>query len=119
VQIDDTVGVLYRMVPGLCVFFAARVVDTFDGEIDGLWRTGFTYRTLIGHPEYGQETFSVEKNLATGDVMVALRSWSRPGTWLARLTSPLVRLMQVRASRAALRHIESAASIAGANRSAL
>ena len=53
---------------------------------------------LIGHPEFGEETFSVEKDMATGRVIVALRSWSRPGTVLAMLCPPWVRRQQVRAS---------------------
>jgi uncharacterized protein (UPF0548 family) len=107
VEVGDTVGVHYRGLPLVTLFFAARVVDVFDGATDGWWRTGFTYRTLVGHPELGEETFAVEKELATGRVRVALRSWSRPGTWLARAFSPLVRRLQVRASRRALDHLAS------------
>jgi uncharacterized protein (UPF0548 family) len=101
----DTVGIVFRFVPGLRLFFAARVERTFDDQRGPLWRTGFTYRTLVGHPEYGAETFCVEKDTATGSVTVALRSWSRPGTLLARLTSPFVRWMQIRASKAAVHHL--------------
>jgi uncharacterized protein (UPF0548 family) len=108
-EAGDTVGIVFRFVPGLRLFFAARVVETFDRQQGALWRTGFTYRTLVGHPEYGAETFCVEKDTTTGAVTVALRSWSRPGTWLARLTSPFVRSMQIRASKAALEHLSEAA----------
>ena len=56
--------------------------ETYDDKrIDGVWHTGFKYRTLTGHPELGEETFSVEKDLATGSVVAALRSWSRAGGW--------------------------------------
>ena len=48
-----------------------RVIACFDEEREGVWVTGFTYRTLVGHPELGEETFSVEKDLETGLVMVA------------------------------------------------
>ena len=41
----------------------------------------------------------------TGRMRVALRSWSRPGTCLARAFSPVVRWAQVRASDAALNHL--------------
>jgi len=105
IQVGDTVGICYHQAPGIDVFFAARVVACFDQEKDGVWRTGFTYRTLIGHPEYGEETFSFEKEMATGRVIVALRSWSRPGTVLALLCPPWVRRQQVRASHAALAHL--------------
>lgn len=109
VEVGDTVGGLYSLAPGVKIFFASRVIEKFDGASpDGkLHRTGFTYRTLSGHPELGEETFCVEKDLATGTVTVALRSWSRTATLLARAGSPFVRRMQVAASRAALEHLEA------------
>jgi len=70
------------------------------------WRAGFTYQTLEGHPELGEETFSVEKDEASGRVSVALRSWSRPGAWLISLVYPYARRCQLRAGRAALDHLE-------------
>ncbi len=109
IEIGDTVGVYYRtVVPGVAFFFASRVVDRFAHHTDGRWRAGFTYRTLRGHPELGQETFCVEKDDA-GEVLVALRSWSRPGTRLARALAPFVRLVQVRANESALAHLEEVA----------
>jgi len=105
VEVDDTVGIHYRGLPLVRLFFAARVISTFDGPDGGWWRAGFTYRTLVGHPELGEETFTVEKEVATGRVRIALRSWSRPGTWLARVFAPLVRKLQVHASERALDHL--------------
>ncbi len=110
VQAGDTVGICYHQAPGIDLFFAARVIACFDGEKGGVWRTGFTYRTLIGHPERGEETFGVEKDVATGRVTVVLRSWSRPGTVLALLVPPWVRRQQVRASRAAVVHLAEMAN---------
>lgn len=106
----DTVGIRYRGFPAVELFFAARVVDRFRGEQDGLVRAGFTYQTLIGHPELGEETFSAWKEPASGRVGVELRSWSRPGTRLARAAAPLVRRVQVRANRAALEHLSRVAA---------
>ena len=109
VEVGDTIGLRYPFVPGLDLFFAARVIDRFD-KVDGdRWRSGFTYRTLIGHPACGEETFIVEKVLTTGRVTAALRSWSRPGLWIASLTYPIVRRLQVRAAGAALDHLEGIA----------
>lgn len=108
-QVGDAVGVRYHFLPGVDVFFASRVIERFDRVEGDLWRAGFVYRTLDGHPELGEEVFCVEKNLTTGQVQVALRSWSRPGTLLAQLGYPLVRRMQLRAGRAALDHLESLA----------
>ncbi|HMC64696.1 MAG TPA: DUF1990 family protein [Gemmataceae bacterium] len=60
---------------------------------------------LVGHPMIGEETFSVEKNRATGRIVVALRSWSRPGIVSARLFYPLVRRLQLRAGQAATEYL--------------
>ena len=105
VEVGDTVGIRYHFVPGIDLFFAARVTERFDECIGTVWRTGFTYATVAGHPEFGVETFSVEKDTTTGKVIVALRSWSRPGTFLALLCPPWVRRQQVRASHAALANL--------------
>jgi uncharacterized protein (UPF0548 family) len=109
VEVGDVVGLRYRTAAGgLELFFASRVTERIDGEHDGWWRTGFTYRTLAGHPECGQETFAVETELATGRVQYAMRSFSRPGHWLSRAGAPVTRWLQVRANRAALRHVRAA-----------
>ena len=110
VEVGDTVGILYRAAGPVRLFFAARVIDRFDRVEDGVARCGFTYRTLVGHPEIGEETFAVEKDLATGVVAVELASWSRPGTRLARVGAPVMRRLQVRANEAALDHLASVAA---------
>jgi uncharacterized protein (UPF0548 family) len=109
VQAGDTVGILFHFLPGIDLFSAARVTETFAEFRDGLWQAGFTYRTLEGHPELGEETFSVEKHAVTGEVTAALRSWSRPGTFLTRVGRPVTRWYQVRANRAAVRHLQEIA----------
>ncbi|MCZ6597948.1 MAG: DUF1990 family protein [Planctomycetota bacterium] len=107
----DVVGVAYRVLPGLRLFFASRITHTFDEATDGLRRTGFTYRTLDGHPEEGEETFAVEKHLETGRLTVRLSSWSRPGLGPTRLplAPRLMRKLQVRECEAALDHLASIA----------
>ena len=112
IAVGDTVGIHYIAARLVRLFFAARVVTVLDGLSDdgAWWCTGFTYRTLQGHPELGEETFVVETELATGRVRVALRSWSRPGTRLARMFAPVVRRLQVHASRAALAHLAGQAA---------
>jgi uncharacterized protein (UPF0548 family) len=109
VEVGDTLGLRYRIGLGAEMFFASRVVARFDEQRGPTWHTGFTYRTLAGHPVVGEETFSVEKNLASGQVLVALRSWSRPGILLMKVGAPVARRMQVRSSRAALAHLEKRA----------
>ena len=110
VEVGDTVGLRYRLALGVEMFFASRVIGRFDEQRGDIWHTGFTYRTLAGHPELGEETFSVEKNLTTGKVMIALRSWSRPGILLTKLTAPFARFAQKRGSNAALSHLEAIAT---------
>jgi Domain of unknown function (DUF1990) len=107
--LGDTVGLQYHLLPGLDFVFAAQIIERFDGANGGQWRCGFTYRTLHGHPFCGEETFSVEKDIVTGAIRVALRSWSRPASWLARLGRPWVRRIQLRAGRGALDHLEAIA----------
>lgn len=102
VRVGDTVGLLYRFLPWLTLFFASRVTEVFDGAGGRGWRAGFTYRTLPGHPELGEETFAVEKDAVTGEVRFSLDNWSRPGGVLTWLFLPLARRLQRRASLAAL-----------------
>jgi uncharacterized protein (UPF0548 family) len=113
VEVGDAVGARYHIAPGLDLVFASRVVDVFDAvDVErNLQRAGFTYRTLAGHPELGEETFSVEKDLESGAVTVALRSWSRPGHLLTRIGWRIARRIQVGASRDALAHLEHAAQL--------
>jgi uncharacterized protein (UPF0548 family) len=106
----DTVVLQYHFLPGMDLVFGARVTDTFDAESAGTWRRGFTYRTLQGHPFCGEETFSVEKDTATGGILVALRSWSRPAVWQAWVGRPLVRRIQLRAGLGALDHLGALAT---------
>jgi uncharacterized protein (UPF0548 family) len=106
VEVGDTVGGCYHLLPGIDLMFAARVTAVFDDKIGTTWRAGFTYQTLEGHPELGEESFSVEKDDATGRISVALRSWSRPGAWLTRIVYPYARRCQRRAGQAALDHLE-------------
>jgi hypothetical protein len=105
VDVGDTIGIRYRLTWGVDVFLAARVVARFDELAEPIWRAGFTYRTLYGHPLLGEESFTVEKTIATGEVLVALRSWSRPNSRWARWFYPLVRRWQLQAGQAAMQHL--------------
>jgi len=107
VSVGDTVGLTYRLLPGLRMFVASRVIATFDEPTANGWKTGFTYRTLKGHAELGEEVFAVEKDRATGEVAASLTSWSRPGHWLTRLGYFYARSCQIHASHAALNHLEA------------
>jgi hypothetical protein len=102
VEPGDVYGICSHLLPGVDVFFGGRVKRSFRERDGDIWRAGFTFQTIVGHPMVGEETFWVEKDRATGTVKAGLDSWSRPGTWLTRLGKPLLRRVQVRASHAAL-----------------
>jgi uncharacterized protein (UPF0548 family) len=57
-------------------------------------RRGFAYGTLPGHPESGEELFSVRYDAGTGEVYAEVVAFSRHGTWWSRLGSPITSLAQ-------------------------
>ncbi|TMS45733.1 DUF1990 domain-containing protein [Mycobacterium sp. DBP42] len=67
-----------------------RVVYLLD-EPD---RRGFAYGTLAGHPESGEELFSVRYDPTTDEVHAEVVAFSRPATWWSRLGGPVTRLLQ-------------------------
>lgn len=67
-----------------------RVVYVLD-EPD---RRGFAYGTLPGHPESGEEMFSVRYDPATDAVHAEVSAFSRPATWWSKLGGPVTRLAQ-------------------------
>lgn len=67
-----------------------RVVYVID-EAD---RRGFAYGTLPGHPESGEELFSVRYHPATDEVLAEVVAFSRHATWWSRLGSPITSLAQ-------------------------
>jgi uncharacterized protein (UPF0548 family) len=79
----------------------ARVVRVID-EPD---RRGFTYGTLEGHPEAGEEEFAVERR---GDELwAAVRAFSRPGRWYTRLGAPVAGRLQAQVTAAYLASVRA------------
>jgi uncharacterized protein (UPF0548 family) len=66
-----------------------RVIEVFD---DGR-RAGFSYGTLPGHPECGEERFLVEQD-HDGTVTFTVTAFSRPHTLLAQAGGPVGRVAQ-------------------------
>lgn len=64
-------------------------------------RRGFAYGTLTGHPEQGEESFTVVR--ARGRLRFELLAFTRARAPLARAIAPVVRLLQLQASRRYLR----------------
>lgn len=79
-----------RLGPGrLGLRIPCQVVEVVE-ESD---RVGFTYGTLPGHPEEGEERFLLERD-AQGQVVMTVSAISRPALAVARLVSPVVGLLQ-------------------------
>lgn len=110
-QVDpgETIGLCYRFMPGIRLFFASRVVEVFqDEETEDGWRTGFVYQTLLRHPEVGEEVFEIKKH-RDGAVTFRLEAWSRPNLWFVKLFAPWARRIQRRAARCAVEYLRSVA----------
>jgi uncharacterized protein (UPF0548 family) len=67
---------------------------------------GFAYGTLPGHPERGEEAFHVVRQ-AGGEVTFEVVAFSRPADRLARLGSPIARMIQRRITRGYLEGVRS------------
>jgi uncharacterized protein (UPF0548 family) len=99
-----TTVVLTAGLPWLGYDIPARVVWA---ETDGDLR-GFGYGTLPGHPESGEEAFTVRLG-PSGDVAFGTRTFSRLATPLARLGGPVSRLAQRAAAEGYVAAIRRAA----------
>ncbi|MFI6053469.1 DUF1990 family protein [Streptomyces violascens] len=70
-------------------------------------RIGFAYGTLPGHPECGEESFVVGREL-DGLVWFEVTAFARPARWYSRLGGPLTRLLQDLATRRYLGSVAAA-----------
>lgn len=85
---------------GVTVVEPVEVVSVVQGPD----RAGFCYRTLPGHPVDGEEAFVVQRDPATGSIVLTVRSLTRPAPqqpW--RALHPLLRIAQRIARRRYLR----------------
>jgi uncharacterized protein (UPF0548 family) len=100
-----TVVVLTAGLPRLGYDIPCRVVwaSTTGNE------RGFAYGTLPGHPESGEECFTVRLTEG-GDVVVAIRVFSKLATPAARAVPPVARFVQGLATRRYLSSLRRAAT---------
>lgn len=84
---------LWTRVFGAWLLFGCRVTDVIDTDD----ACGFTYVTLPGHPELGEETFMVTA-LADHRLELRITATSRPGRVLTRLAGPIGSVLQRRAT---------------------
>jgi len=74
---------------------ACRIIYVLEEE-GAIQRNGFAIGTLPGHAEQGEERFMVEWDHNSDRVWYDLFSFARPYQALAKIGSPLVRLLQRR-----------------------
>ena len=94
----------------LAAFAVPCRITAVDDRPDG-W--GFSYATLPGHPERGEESFDVALD-GHGQVRFCVAAVSRPAGPLARIGAPVGRALQrqvsVRYLRSLARHVAAGAS---------
>jgi uncharacterized protein (UPF0548 family) len=90
---QGTTVVMGAPLPVGAVVVPCRVVGIVDE--DDAW--GFAYGTLPGHPESGEERFTVRRE--GGGVSFDIEVFSRPAHPLARLGAPISRLLQRQTTR--------------------
>ena len=74
----------------LSVRIPCRVIEVIEEP----HRRGFTYGTLPGHPEAGEERFLLEQH-PDGRLSFTITACSRPATVLVRMAGPLNRVAQL------------------------
>jgi uncharacterized protein (UPF0548 family) len=91
VELDATILIVLRLGP-LRVVAPDRVVAVVDEP----GRFAFAYGTLPGHPEQGEESFTVEQ-LDSGAVRATIRVDARPAATWGRLVAPALTGLQTAA----------------------
>jgi uncharacterized protein (UPF0548 family) len=110
VQVGDTIGLVYRFLGVLRLFFASRVAEVFVRQpVEGGWRSGFVYQTLEGHPELGEEIFEIKKD-AGGAVIFRIEAWSRPNLWFVKIFTLWARTIQKAAAQSAAANLAQVAA---------
>ena len=98
-----------RLGPGrLSLRIPVRVLEVVEDER----RRGFVYGTLPGHPERGEESFTVEL-AADGAVHFDLVAFSRGGRWFTVLGAPIGRAGQHLVTERYVNAVRAAAQAAG------
>ena len=106
IEAGTTVGILVSHL-GFWSLNACRIVYTVNetGDID---THGFAYGTLWEHAERGEERFRVEYHHLDDSVWYDIYAFSKPNQLLARLGSPLSRMLQRRFAEASMNAMRNA-----------
>ncbi len=108
IEIGQTVAILVSHF-GFYSLNAARIVYVIN-ETGRVQRFGFAYGTLTEHGEIGEERFSVEYDVETGEVWYDLYAFSRPAAFLTKVGYPLSRYLQKSFARDSKRAMYEAVS---------
>jgi uncharacterized protein (UPF0548 family) len=104
IQVDDIIVQEITLPPirwGLRLVFAVRVLDSITTPT----QLGFTYGTLVGHPESGTSHFALE--LSNRRLFSVIHTFSTPGMWLSQLLAPVLTIpYQQYCTHAALREMQ-------------
>lgn len=111
-EAGTTVGVVAQHL-GSWSLNPARIVYTVEGPAGAVERFGFGYGTLPGHAARGEERFLVEWDHESDAVHYDVLAFSRPGTPLALVGHPFMRLLQRRFARDSKRAMAWAARSEG------
>lgn len=95
-RLGATVG-LVTCQYGMWIVMACRITEV----VDDATRCGFTYATLPGHPECGEERFLARLD-DDGVVRFEITATWRSDALVARLAAPIARVVQGRATQAYL-----------------
>ncbi len=104
--VAGTVVALSAHAGGFHADLACRIVEVIEESSTELRRFGFSYATIEGHVERGEELFLIEHDLTSDSVTYRVRAVSGPAHPVAWIVQPWIRSVQVdfgRRSAAALR----------------
>lgn len=88
VRPGSVVVLSFGLGPGSFQLVAARAPCRVTAVVDEPDRRGFTYGTLPGHPEAGEESFVLERR-SDGSAQFVIYTYSKPASALTRLAGPL------------------------------
>ena len=95
IEAGQIVGILFRS-PGIWSFNPCRIIKVIDSSNADSIQYGFTYGTLPGHVEAGEEQFRLDWDQRSDQVWYEIKAVSRPNHPLAWLAYPYVRHQQQR-----------------------
>ena len=95
---------------GIWSLNSCRVIAVVDDRKLTSARHGFSFGTLPGHEEQGEESFLVTWDRATDEVAYQVVAFSRPRGRLTRLGYPVARLLQKRFAHDTCAAMRSAAA---------